>query len=127
MFLQAPTYLSFTGFDRLLGSHYDEYIIEYQTFKPSINDSSVFDVDESSCISFPGPGDTLAMAENPMFEFVGSRAYNAEHQSHKLERDFSEFKQMHKRNYETDKEEEMRKFNFRQNHRLGITLNKCWN
>lgn len=110
-------FLTFTGYDQLLGSHYDQYIIEYSSFQPSISGGSSFDVDAKSCISFPGPGDTLAMAENPMFEFIGSPGYSASHQSHKVDKDFSQFKETHKRNYETEKEEEVRKFNFRHNHR----------
>lgn len=100
----------------MLGSHYDKYVIAYSSFKASI-DSSSFDVNPGSCIDFPGPGDTLAMAENPMFEFIGSPGYTAAHQSHTIDKDFNQFKEMHQRFYENEKEEEIRKVNFRHNHR----------
>ena len=108
--------MHFTGFDRLLGSHYDEYVITYTKFTATV-DSSAFDVDTDKCISFPGPGNTLAMAENPMFEYVGAEGYGSEHQSHKVERDFAEFRDKHSREYQDDKEEAFRKFHFQQNHR----------
>ena len=76
-------------------------------------------MDADKCIDFPGPGDTtLAMAENPMFEFLGSPGYTAKHQSHKVDTDFHQFKETHKKDYKNEEEEELRKFNFRHNHRL---------
>jgi hypothetical protein len=111
-------YLTFTGLDRVIGSHYDQYVIEYSSFMASIaNDSASFDVDADKCISFPGPGNTLPMAENPIFEYIGSPGYSDKHQSHKVDEAFHQFKATHKRNYETEEEEEFRKFNFRHNHR----------
>ncbi len=109
--------LSFTGFDRLLGSHYDQYVIQYSSFKASA-DASSFDVNASSCISFPGPGDALAMTENPVFEYIGSPGYSAKHQSHNMDKDFDHFKETHNRKYETEEEEKTRKFNFHHNHRF---------
>ena len=100
----------------MLGSHYDQYVIQYTRFETTV-DSSSFNVTDGNCISFPGPGNTLAMAENPMFEFVGNPSYDAKHQSHKVDKEFSQFKETHNRQYETEKEEQLRKFNFRHNHR----------
>lgn len=119
----APLVLTFTGLDRLFGSHYDQYIIQYDSFKKGV-DSSSFDVDADKCINFPGPGDTLAMAENPMFEFLGSPGYTAKHQSLKVDTDFRKFKETHKKDYKTEEEEELRKFNFRYNHRYIHSTNR---
>lgn len=80
-------------------------------------DTEAFHIESDKCISFPGPGDTLAMAENPMFEFFGAEGYVAHHQSHKVDRDFKEFKEKHTREYEDSVEEIRRKFHFHQNHR----------
>ena len=41
-----PVVLRFVGYDRLFGSHYDEYIILYSSFVPNV-DSSVFDIEKS--------------------------------------------------------------------------------
>ena len=108
--------LSFIGFDRLFGSHYDQYVIVYETFSKSI-DPSVFNVDFSGCISFPGPGDTLPMAENHMFAFFGADGYDAKHLSHKVDTEFENFKEKHERQYSGDKDLEQRRFHFRNNHR----------
>lgn len=37
-----PKLLHFTGYDRMFGSHYDEYTITYSDFTPGKPDSSVF-------------------------------------------------------------------------------------
>ena len=108
--------LTFTGFDRLLGSHYDKYYILYDTFNTSI-DASVFNRDFSGCASFPGPGVAVPMAENPVFAFVGADGVPCKHQSHKVDTGFEKFKEKHVRQYSSDKEEELRKFYFRHNHR----------
>ena len=108
--------LHFVGYDRLFGSHYDEYDISYSNFVTKV-DSNAFQVKYTECISFPGPGNTLAMAENPMFEFVGASGYGPEHQSHKVDSDFKTFKEEHQRNYDNDREEAKRRFHFHQNHR----------
>lgn len=108
--------LSFIGYDRLIGSHYDQYDIMYKDFKPTAN-SSIFNVTDNKCVSYPGPGVTLPMAENPMFEFVGASGYDTKQHSHIVDRDFGQFKKKHDRNYEDDKEEVQRKVHFRHNHR----------
>ena len=43
---QFPVFFRFIGYDRLFGSHYDEYIIEYNTFDTQI-DSTQFDIEKS--------------------------------------------------------------------------------
>ena len=45
--------LHFVGYDRLFGSHYDEYVVEYTTFTSSTPDPSVFDYQESELIVLP--------------------------------------------------------------------------
>ena len=40
-----PVVLYFVGYDRLFGSHYDEYVILYSTFAPGV-DPSVFDIEK---------------------------------------------------------------------------------
>ena len=76
-----------------------------------------FSTVEFTCKGFPGPGVTLPMARNPMFEFVGAQGYKEEHHSHKVDSDFEEFKGQHGRDYDCEKEEAKRKTHFRHNHR----------
>ena len=106
---------SFLGFDYLLDSHYDQYVIKYQDFTPDV-DSTVFDVDFSSCTSFPGQEVTLPMAENHAFAFIGALGYDALDCSHKVDREFDQFKEKYGRAYD-DREMEEKKFHFRHNHR----------
>lgn len=114
--LQYPVLLTFIGYDRLLGSHYDEYTIVYQDFSTEVN-PSVFDIDFSGCEGFPGPGVTLPMAENHAFAFFGASGYNAKHHSHKVDTEFNDFREKYVRGYDDDKVMEQRKFHFRHNHR----------
>ena len=72
---------------------------------------------EFTCKGYPGPGVTLPMAENPMFEFVGARGYGDKHRSFKVDSCFEDFKGQHGRQYETEGEEAKRKTHFRHNHR----------
>ena len=48
--LQFPVFFRFVGYDRLFGSHYDEYIVEYNTFSSDV-DASKFDVVSSKYLS----------------------------------------------------------------------------
>ena len=42
-----PVVLHFIGYDRLFGSHYDEYDVVYTTFKSGSPDPSVFEIQDS--------------------------------------------------------------------------------
>lgn len=88
----------------------------YSKFEETIN-SSVFDVSQDKCISFPGPGNTLAMAENPLFEYFGASGYNSGHQAHKIDSNFEQFKDKYSKKYGSREEEQHRKIHFRYNHR----------
>ncbi len=108
--------LRFIGFDRLIGSHYDEYIIEYLKFNDTI-DSSSFNVSVDNCIDFPGLGVTLPMAHNPVFQYIGANGYEKKHHAHLVDNDFNNFKSKHGRQYNKAQEEIRRKINFQHNHR----------
>ncbi|XP_064398726.1 digestive cysteine proteinase 1-like [Halichondria panicea] len=119
-----PITLRFVGFDRLFNSYYDEYVIEYSDFETTL-DATVFDyASKFTCKGFPGPGVTLPMIENPMFEFVGASGYEEKHRSYKVDSDFEEFKGHHSRKYESEGEEVKRKTHFRHNHRYIHSMNR---
>ena len=48
-FFQNPILLRFVGLDRLFGSHYDEYVIEYSDFQTTL-DPTVFDYAKSKLV-----------------------------------------------------------------------------
>ena len=68
----VPVYFNFTGYDRLMGSHYDEYVFEYSDFAPGTVPSDIFDESTNfKCGSYPGPG--VSQTElDPMSEFMAS-------------------------------------------------------
>lgn len=72
---------------------------------------------EFECISFPGPGVTNPMSENPFFEFVGAEGYSSDHQSRRVDEEFDHFKRKHKRKYAHQADEAERKAHFRHNYR----------
>ena len=42
----VPVLVHFIGYDRLFGSHYDEYVIIYSDFDNSVPDPKVFDYEK---------------------------------------------------------------------------------
>ncbi len=49
LFAQNPILFRFVGLDRLFGSHYDEYVIEYSDFETTV-DATVFDYAKSEFV-----------------------------------------------------------------------------
>ena len=45
-----PLMLYFLGYDRLFGSHYDEYVIQYSAFTLDISDSTIFSIPDGKCV-----------------------------------------------------------------------------
>lgn len=58
---RAPVLLHFIGYDRLFGSHYDEYIVMYDTFTVGVKDESVFDLEQSKCMLASSSGFRLPL------------------------------------------------------------------
>jgi hypothetical protein len=67
-----PVRYEMKGFNSLLGSHYDHYIIDYDVFEAATPDKDVFDVPSNlTCTGFPGPGQRGERASfNPIGEFI---------------------------------------------------------
>ena len=90
-----PVLFNFTGYDALMGSHYDEYVFSYDVFKilkqipPGVFD---YPARMRHCGKYPGPG--LSQADlNPMAEFVGGTDYNEKDKETSSE--FEIFKKVH--------------------------------
>ena len=79
---------------------------------------------DESCGPFPDQGLAHVMHANPMFEFVGSPDHDTATQSAHLDNQFDQFKQKHNKQYEDEKEHEVRKTHFRHNFRLAL-LHTC--
>ncbi|XP_076249586.1 C1 family peptidase 26-29-p [Calliopsis andreniformis] len=114
-----PVRYEMKGFNSLLGSHYDHYYLDYDWFSSETPSAEVFEVGENlTCVSFPGPGDKHIYTFNPMREFVHN--YDAH-----MNEAFENFKKVHNKEYEDEKDHTVRKEVFRQNLRFIHSTNRA--
>ncbi|XP_055594198.1 digestive cysteine proteinase 1 [Uranotaenia lowii] len=118
--LPIPVRFEMRGYNILLGSHYDHYYLEYDTYDHQEIPASVFQVDTSEpCIGFPGPGKGHYATFNPMQEFIHPRS--EEH----LDNEFGRFKNKHGKAYGSNEEHQRRRESFRQNLRFIHSHNRA--
>ncbi|OQR78205.1 hypothetical protein BIW11_02776 [Tropilaelaps mercedesae] len=109
------------GYDSLLGSHFDKYEILYTDYTPGSVDGDVFDVKsvtDKQCIDFPSPpGVSSGHLFNPIGQYMtGEESHVDEH--------FDLFKKTHNKEYAHQREETIRKDNFRNNQRFVDSMNR---
>lgn len=117
----SPVHYEMMGYNTLLGSHYDKYLIDYKDFSTHV-ESKIFTLPEGLCFTakhqrrfshfsllagmtcegFPGPGVEHHMLANPMNDLIHTSASG--HSQHI----FGHFKEKFQRRYEDDKEHELR-------------------
>ncbi|KAG6457108.1 hypothetical protein O3G_MSEX010113 [Manduca sexta] len=116
-----PVRYEMKGFNSLLGSHYDHYYLDYESFDVDEIDPSVFNFDDGTmkCTSFPGPGVNHLATFNPMKEFVHPVYLGHVHH------EFGRFKTKHNKHYASDVEHEKRLNIFRQNLRFIHSNNRA--
>ncbi|CAI8034430.1 Counting factor associated protein D [Geodia barretti] len=120
-----PVVLHFLGYDRLFGSHYDEYDIVYTDFMASTPDPSVFEIQKGfQCGAFPGPGANNPMSENPLFELVGARSYSHIEQQSRVAAEFELFAKKHGKQYTHQKEFSQKHASFAKNFRYINAMNR---
>jgi C1A family cysteine protease len=115
-----PVRYEMKGFNSLLGSHYDHYIIDYDVFEAATPDKDVFDVPSNlTCTGFPGPGQRGERASfNPIGEFISGV-------DHRYQSEFEDFKRTHDRTYHPGEvEHERRMSHFRHNMRFIESFNR---
>uniref|UniRef100_A0A2M4AIZ6 Putative cathepsin l n=1 Tax=Anopheles triannulatus TaxID=58253 RepID=A0A2M4AIZ6_9DIPT len=118
--MPIPVRYEMKGYNTLLGSHYDHYYIDYESYDHQDIPEDVFEVKITDpCVSFPGPGNGHYATFNPMQEFVHPRS--EEH----LHDEFSRFKGKHQKTYASDREHEHRMNVFRQNLRFIHSHNRA--
>lgn len=134
--LAKPYHYEMMGFNTLLGSHYDKYLIDYSDFSPRTNPED-FNLPEgklpilifshlrkmwlcfiilkclidifllgTSCGPFPGPGVEHRILANPIQDLIHTSPVG---HAHRL---FGHFKEKYERNYEDEVEHEKREHNF---------------
>lgn len=114
-----PVRYEMIGFNSLLGSHYDHYYLEYDWYSFDTPSEDVFKITENStCVSFPGPGENHIYTFNPMQEFIHN------HDEH-VNVAFNKFKKSHKKTYADEIEHTQRKELFRQNMRFIHSVNRA--
>ncbi|KAL7732364.1 hypothetical protein ACLKA6_004347 [Drosophila palustris] len=117
--MPIPVRYEMRGYNTLLGSHYDHYYLDYDSYEHDDIPNEVFEIDESlTCTGFPGPGTGHFATFNPMREFISG---SDEH----VDNAFHHFKRKHGVDYKDDKEHEHRKNIFRQNLRYIHSKNRA--
>lgn len=117
--MPIPVRYEMRGYNTLLGSHYDHYYLDYDSYEHDDIPNEVFEIDDSlQCVGFPGPGTGHFATFNPMQEFVSGVD---EH----VEKAFHHFKRKHGVSYNNDKEHEHRLNIFRQNLRYIHSKNRA--
>lgn len=116
----VPRMYEMKGYDNLIGSHYDKYVLHYLEFDQNKPDPTLFDLpSDLDCHGFPGPGSgRIHKVEiNPMREFM----YLDD--SH-IKDAFEQFKEDHNVSYQHDKEHTHRLHRFRHNYRFIKSHNR---
>ncbi|KAM6958953.1 digestive cysteine proteinase 1 [Aplochiton taeniatus] len=107
------------GYNTLLGSHYDKYLVDYKEFSSSV-DPKVFALPEGmSCGGFPGPGVEHHILANPMKDLIHTSSSG---QSRRL---FGHFKEKFQRSYSDEREHEKREHAFVHNLRYVHSMNRA--
>ncbi|KAH8256017.1 hypothetical protein KR026_004989, partial [Drosophila bipectinata] len=117
--MPIPVRYEMRGYNTLLGSHYDHYYLDYDSYEHDDIPNEVFEIDDSlQCVGFPGPGTGHFATFNPMQEFVSGVDKH-------VEKAFHHFKRKHGVSYNSDKEHEHRMNIFRQNLRYIHSKNRA--
>lgn len=117
----APVSFAFFGYDVLFGSHYDQYKIDFMSWRPNVAiDASKFNKPNMTCGSFPGPGMYGSAHERSVLaELTDIPAYHQAADSH-----FSRFKSKHSKKYATVQEHHFRKSIFQNHMRFIDSINR---
>ncbi|KAJ3609791.1 hypothetical protein NHX12_024301 [Muraenolepis orangiensis] len=116
----TPIHYEMMGYDTLLGSHYDKYLVDYQDFTTHV-DPKVFSLPEGmTCGGFPGPGVEHHLLANPMKDLI--RAGSEPGHAHRM---FGHFKEKFQRRYGDEREHRKREHAFVHNLRYVHSKNRA--
>ncbi|XP_044264589.1 digestive cysteine proteinase 1 [Tribolium madens] len=117
--IAVPVKYEMRGYNSLLGSHYDHYYLDYDSFSSDPIPDDIFKLDSNmKCSAFPGPGDKHIYTFNPMAEFV-----RPEKTGH-VDFEFNKFTRKHGKKYQNETDALVRKDIFRQNVRFIHSMNR---
>lgn len=115
----TPVHYEMMGYNTLLGSHYDKYLVDYQEFSTQV-DPKVFSLPEGmTCGSFPGPGAEHHLLANPMRDLIHTSLPGH------AQRLFGHFKEKFQRRYGDELEHEKREHAFVHNVRFVHSMNRA--
>lgn len=115
----TPVHYEMMGYDNLLGSHYDKYLVDYKVFSTHV-DPKVFSLPEGmKCEGFPGPGVEHHLLANPLKDLIHAPAT-----SH-AQRMFGHFKEKFQRRYGDEREHQKREHAFVHNLRYVHSKNRA--
>ncbi|KAI7798783.1 hypothetical protein IRJ41_015825 [Triplophysa rosa] len=115
----TPWHYEMMGFNTLLGSHFDKYLIDYSDYSPR-TDPGIFKLPEGmTCGNFPGPGVEHHLLANPIQDLVYASPVGHAH------RMFGHFKEQYTRQYDSEEEHEEREHNFVHNVRYVHSMNRA--
>ncbi|XP_068603139.1 digestive cysteine proteinase 1 [Brachionichthys hirsutus] len=115
----TPVHYEMMGYNTLLGSHYDKYLVDYTEFSPRVDPKAFLLPEGMSCGRFPGPGVEHHMLANPMQELIHTSA------SGHTQRIFGYFKDKFQRQYSDEREHEERQQAFVNNLRYIHSKNRA--
>uniref|UniRef100_A0A8C5EXA4 Digestive cysteine proteinase 2-like n=1 Tax=Gouania willdenowi TaxID=441366 RepID=A0A8C5EXA4_GOUWI len=115
----TPVHYEMMGYNTLLGSHYDKYLVDYNEFSTQV-DPKVFSLpDGMTCEGFPGPGVEHHMLVNPMKDFIHTTSVGH------AEKMFHHFKEKFERQYSDEREHAKREHAFVHNLRYVHSKNRA--
>ncbi|KAK9957599.1 hypothetical protein ABG768_011836 [Culter alburnus] len=115
----VPYHFEMEGFNTLLGSHKDKYMIDYSDFS-SQTESDIFTPPGGMTYEeFPDPPEEHQILANPLQDYVSTSPVT---HAHRL---FGSFKEKFNRQYESEKEHEERENNFLHTLRHVHSINRA--
>ncbi|XP_048057596.1 counting factor associated protein D-like isoform X1 [Megalobrama amblycephala] len=115
----VPYHFEMEGFNTLLGSHKDKYMIDYSDFS-SQTESDIFTPPGGMTYEeFPDPPEEHQILANPLQDYVSTSPVS---HAHRL---FGSFKEKFNRQYESEKEHEERENNFLHTLRFVHSMNRA--
>ncbi|XP_029202306.2 KDEL-tailed cysteine endopeptidase CEP1-like [Acropora millepora] len=115
-----PLRYEMTGYDDMLASHYDHYVIDYVTFEPWMFNYTLFNLPEGSKCRKKAKKLHSRYLANPMAEYM----HFSHHKDGELDSTYKEYKTIHYKKYTSPVEHEQRKHIFKHNLRYIRSKNR---
>nr|XP_061838294.1 digestive cysteine proteinase 1-like [Nerophis lumbriciformis] len=112
----TPLHYEMMGYNMLLGSHFDKYLVDYKDFSSYVDPRVLALPEGTKCGGFPGPGVEHHTLANPMKDLMHTSS---------SQRIFAHFKDKFQRRYSDPREHEKREHAFLHNLRYVHSKNRA--